>query len=136
MGNLSDVRWGKVLLAAIAVILLRIAVVFFVVTIYASYLGFQARGAPDQRMISAFASSVSVWLTLLASVLLTFFAARWAARRAKSGKLINGLVAGVLVVVVGWALAAFVFGDFSFSVIAVIEGLLVLVAGWLGGRAA
>jgi hypothetical protein len=136
MGNLSDVRWGKVVLAAVAVIFLRIVVVFLVVTIYASYLGFQARGAPDQGMIAAFASSVSVWLTPLATVLLTFLAARWAARAVKNGKPINGLVAGVLVVVIGWALAAFVFSGFNFSMIAVVESLLVLVAGWLGGRAA
>jgi putative membrane protein (TIGR04086 family) len=136
MGNLSDVRWGKVLLAAIAVIVLRVVAVFLVVTIYASYLGFQARGAPDQGLIDSFVSSVSVWLTPLATVLLTFFAARWAARGAKTGKLINGLVAGALVVIIGWALAAFVFSGFSFSMLAVIESLLVLVAGWLGGRAA
>jgi hypothetical protein len=136
MGNLSDIRWGKVLLAAVAVIVLRIVVVFLVVTIYASYLGFQARGAPDQGLIDSFAGSVSVWLTPLATVVLTFFAARWASRGSKTGKLINGLVVGALVVIVGWVLAAFVFSGFSFSMLAVIESLLVLVAGWLGGRAA
>ena len=118
MGNLSDVRWGKVLLAALAVNILRIVVVFLVVTVYASYLGFQARGAPDQGMIDSFASSVSVWLTPLATVALTFFAARWAARGAKSGKLLNGLVAGLLVVIIGWVLAVFVFSGFSFTVAA------------------
>lgn len=46
IGNLSDVRWGKVLLAALAVNILSIVVGFLVVTVYASYLGFQARGAP------------------------------------------------------------------------------------------
>lgn len=87
-------------------------------------------------MIESFANSVSPWLSPLATVVLTFFAARRAARGAKSGKLINWLVAGALVVVIGWALAVFVFSGFSFTIAAVIETVLVLVAGWLGGRAA
>jgi hypothetical protein len=136
MGNLSDIRSGRALLAATAVIILRILVVFLIVTVYASYLGFQARSAPDQGMIDSFASSVSIWLTPLATVFLSFFAARWAGRGAKSGKLLNGLVTGVLVVIIGWVLAVFVFSGFSFSMIAVFETVLVLIAGWAGGRAA
>lgn len=136
MGNLSDVRWGRVLLAGIATLILTFVVVFLVVTIYASYLGFQARGAPDTDAIDAFANSVSPWLNPLTTVILTFFTARWAARGAKAGKLINGVVVGVFVVVAGWFLAAFVFNGFSFSMTAVVERVLVLVAGWLGGRAA
>jgi hypothetical protein len=46
------------------------------------------------------------------------------------------LVTGVLVVIIGWVLAVFVFSGFSFSMIAVFETVLVLIAGWAGGRAA
>ncbi len=129
MGKLSDVRWGRVLLASIAVFVLNILVAVLVITGYTTLLAFQVQGAPDQASIDAFGSSVAPWVGLVASLVLTFAAARWVVRKVETGKQINGLMVGILVVIG-------LVPSFSLDLISLLVTALIVVAGWAGGRQA
>ncbi len=131
MGSLSDVRWGRVLVGTIGSLVLSFLIGVLIVTLYASYLAFQVRGAPDQGAIQGFATSILPWLSPLVTFASTFFMARWAAKGAASGKQINGLIVGILVAVVGLVL-----NGFSFAVASLLDAVIAIVAGWVGGRAA
>ncbi len=91
--------WLSLLLAGIGAFLAAFVSVFVIVLVYSSILAFQARGAPDQAAIQAFANSYS---PLLSDILLPLFALFFSflvlRRRAQSPVwygLIIGAVAGL-----------------------------------------
>ena len=59
--QLSSIRWVRVIVTAVLVCILIFALLFVVVTVYATLLGFQARAAPDPVQISQFANQVGPW---------------------------------------------------------------------------
>ena len=129
--QLSQIRWGRVTWTALTVYGASFLIVFLIVTAYASYLAFQARGAPDQTMIQAFADQYAPWLGTTSLILFTFLGALWLARFVPTGLQLHGLVLGILV-----SLVNILFDVGSLGPNTLIATLLVIGSGWLGGRVA
>lgn len=125
--QLSQVKWGRVILTALVVYILSFVTVFIIVTGYASVLAFQARGAPDQIMIQAFANQYAPWIGAISLVIFTFLGARHVARRVDVALPLHGIVVGVLA-----SLVNLIFD--GFGVISLITLILTIGAGWLGSR--
>ncbi|MDZ7337912.1 MAG: hypothetical protein ONB30_05180 [candidate division KSB1 bacterium] len=94
---LSQLKWGRLLVAAVLIWLVTILLVTVVVFAYAFMLGWQARGAPDQAQIKQFADTVAPWLGQIALVVLTVVGAIWVVRRATAAAQQHGLTLGALV---------------------------------------
>ena len=125
--QLSQVKWGRVLLTALAVFILSFLLVFVIVTGYATYLAFQARGAPDQAMIQAFANQYAPWIGPISLILFTFLGAMRMARRVENAVGLHGLLVGVLA-----GLVNLIFDGLSLSALTIT--VLTVAAGWLGSR--
>ena len=95
--SLTNIRWLRVIGAALLVIALSLLIVIAISAAYAFILAFEARGKPDQAAIGHFAASVSRWLIPLLEMSLTFFASAVVARRGDSTVTIEGLIVGILV---------------------------------------
>jgi hypothetical protein len=120
-------KWGRILLAAVAVPVADLLVITLVVTTYAFKLAIQAQGAPDQVRISQFAEQFgrSSWLVI--AVLLTLAAAMWVGRSERRAAGRHGVVVGVL------AGIATSFPGLSLSLQTLGEFGLTVAAGALGG---
>lgn len=101
--------------------------VILVVTVYASYLGFQARGAPNQAMIEVFANQYAPWIGAISLVIFTVLGAMWMARRVDSPLQIHGIALGVLV-----GLLNMIFDGVSLNTL--LTTILSIVAGWFGSQ--
>ena len=128
--QLSQIKWARVVITTLVVFVAAFLAVTLVVTVYASYLAFQARGAPDQEMINAFAGKNAPWLSSIFFILFTFLGARHAARRVEGAAQINALAVGVLS---GLVHAGSNLLDL-FDLNALPVSILAIGAGWLGGR--
>lgn len=128
----SKLPFSRIILAGVAVVVLSTLAVTLVVTGYAFFLAFQARGAPDQRLIGQFAQRISSVLSVVLEILLTFVGAKWVQRKSGTTKLSSGLFVGIVVVLVA-IFAQHLFGA-PFRLIDILWFALVLVAGWLGGK--
>ena len=91
----AGVRWIATVVAGIAVIACTLLSTTLVVTVYASYLAFQARGAPDQEVINQFAAQVAPWLSPLMQVLFTVAAAAVVTRKSRAHPGVQGLLVGI-----------------------------------------
>jgi hypothetical protein len=130
--QLSQIRWGRVAWTALTVYGASFLLVFLVVTAYAASLAFQARGAPDQAMIQTFANQYAPWLGSGSLILFTFLGAMWLARFVGTDIERHGLVLGVIVSLVNLIFE----GVGAFSLVVLTTTVLVIAAGWLGGRMA
>jgi hypothetical protein len=128
--QLSQIRWWRVTWTALTVYGASFLLVFLIVTTYASYLAFQVRGAPDQTMIQAFANQYAPWLSLISLILFTFLGVLWLARFIRADIQPHGLVLDVMVSLVNIVFA----GMGTFSLMTLIATILVIGAGWLGGK--
>lgn len=81
----TQIKWGRVILTTLAVYVLSFLTLFIVVTVYAGYLEFQARGAPDLTMITAFAEQYASWVGPISLILLAVLDAMWMSRRVETG---------------------------------------------------
>ena len=130
--QLSRIRWWRLTWTALTVYGASFILVFLIVTAYASYLAFQVRGAPDQAMIQEFASRYAPWLGVISLVLFTVLGAMWLAGFVKTEFELHGLALGLIV-----ALVNLIFeGMGAFSLSSLLTTILVVSAGWLGGRLA
>jgi hypothetical protein len=125
----SQIKWVRVLLTALVVYIAGFLAVFIVVTAYASYLGFQARGAPDQTLITAFADQYAPWIGPISLILFTFLGAMHVARRVDA-PLINGIALGVFAAIINFILEGARSPDLGF----LLTTILTIGAGWLGAR--
>lgn len=125
--QLSQIKWGRVTLTALAVYIVSFLTVILVVTIYASYLGFQARGAPDQAMINAFANQYAPWIGPIALFIFTTLGAMHVARRVDSAIPLHGVLVGMLAGLFNLLLD-------GFSLNALVSLILAVGAGWLGTK--
>lgn len=123
--QLSQLKWGRVAVTALVVFVASFLLTFFIVTVYASILAFQARGAPDPTMITAFADRYAPWLGPISLVLFTFLGALYIARRVDNAVAFHGIALGVLV-----SLLNIVLDGLSLSTLAVT--ILIVAAGWIG----
>ena len=125
--QLSQIKWGRVVLTALVVSVAGFLTTFLVVTAYAFILAFQARGAPDQTLIMAFADQYAPWIGPVGLILFTILGAMWLARRVGNTVELHGIVLGVLV-----SLVSIIFDGLSVSTLITI--VLTIGAGWLGSR--
>ncbi len=125
--QLSQIKWGRVAVTALVVCTLSFLTVFLIVTGYASYLAFQARGAPDQNLIQAFANQYAPWIGPITLILFTFLGAMHAARRVDSAIPLHGMILGALT-----SLVNIIFDGLGLSALAI--AILTIGAGWLGSK--
>src|SRR5688572_31421131 len=125
--QLSQIKWPRVVLTALVVSVAGFLTTFLIVTAYAFILALQARGAPDQTMIMAFADQYAPWIGPISLILFTFLGALHIARRVDNAVTLHGIVLGVLVSLVG-----IIFDGLSVSTLVTI--VLTIGAGWLGSR--
>ena len=123
--ELSQIKWGRVIVTALVVCIASFLMTFLIVTIYASMLAFQVRGAPDQTLIMAFADQYAPWLGPISLILFTFLGALYLASRMDNAVTLHGIVLGVLV-----SLANIVLDGLSLITLAVT--FLIVAAGWIG----
>ena len=123
--QLSQLKWGRVIVTALVVFVASFLLTFLIVTVYASILAFQARGAPDMAMINAFADQYAPWLGPISLIVFTFLGALHIARRVDSSVTFHGVASGVLV-----SLANIILDGLSLSTLAVT--ILIVAAGWIG----
>ena len=131
-GEFSKLPFSRIIMAGVAVVVLSTLAVTLVITGYAFFLAFQARGAPDQKLISQFAQRISSVLAPVLEILLTFVSAKWVRRKSRTTKLSSGLFVGIVVVLVA-NFAQYIFGE-PLRTIDALWFALILMAGWLGGR--
>jgi hypothetical protein len=124
---MDAMKWGRIVLVGIAVPAAALLLITLVVTGYAFKLAFEARGAPDQIRIRQFAEYLgrSYWSVLV--ILATVPATRWAARRIPASRALHGALIGVVVAGVGFL------RGFTISLRTIVEFVLTVAAGWLGG---
>ena len=125
--QLSQIKWGRVLLTTAAEYILSFLMVFLIVTAYATYLAFQARGAPDQVMITAFANQYAPWIGPISLILFTALGAMWMARRLEAAVPLHGVILGVLA-----SLVNIIFDGLSLN--SLLTTILTVAAGWLGAQ--
>jgi cytochrome bd-type quinol oxidase subunit 2 len=110
--------------------LLAFLAVILVVTVYATYLAFQARGTPNQKLINEFAASSSPWVMALVGIALVFFFSLRLVKEARQQSITLGIVLGISSAVFATA-SAFVFrSHFSLQSLPVPAGLV--LSGWAG----
>jgi hypothetical protein len=125
--RLSNIRWGRILVAVLVVFLLSFTLVFCVVFVYGFGLAFQARGAPDSAQIQRFADQVAPWLGPLSLIGLTLLASLLLARRGVASPRAHGLLVGIGVAVIS------LFFDPPTNLANLVALILTIGAGWLGG---
>ena len=125
--QLSQIKWGRVTVTALAVYILSFLTIFIIITGYATYLGFQARGAPDPTLIASFANQYSPWIGPISLILFTLVGAMLMARRVENAAPLHGIILGLLT-----SLINLVFDGLSLNALAIT--ILTIAAGWLGSR--
>src|SRR5215510_4030524 len=125
--ELSQIKWVRVVLTALVVYILSFLTIFIIVTGYATFLAFQARGAPDQTLITAFANQYAPWIGPISLILFTILGARHMARRVISAIPLHGIILGALT-----GLVNILFDGFGLSALIII--ILTIGAGWLGSK--
>jgi hypothetical protein len=125
--QLSQIKWGRVILTTLVVYIFSFLTLFVVVTAYATSLAFQARGAPDQAMITAFANQNAPWIGPISLILFTVLGARHMARRVESAISLHGMILGALTGIVNMLFDGFGLGTFIIII-------LTISAGWLGSK--
>jgi len=128
--NLSNIKWGWVVLGVVIALVIAFGSSICVVTGYATYLSFAARGAPDTDMINAFADQNAGGVSSIFIGVGTLLGGLLAGRKAKEDALQNGLMVGVLTAVIDLALSLFS----GFSLWGIVSLLFALGGGWLGGK--
>jgi hypothetical protein len=131
---LSNIRWLRLLSAALAVIGLSLVILMIVTAGYATALAFQARGAPNQIAINHFAAGMSPQAMPWLECVLTFVLSFGVFRRTKELRPIHGLLLGILA------------GLFAVVVMLCFRGhlglrsflifVLMVALGWVGGLCA
>ena len=128
LNQFLQLKWIRILLTMLVVYILSVLTVFLIVTAYATYLAFQARGAPDQNLIQAFANLLAPWIGPASLILFTFLGARHIVRRVEAVRPLHGISLGILVSLLNVVL------NFSFSPPLIITTLLLIGGGWLGSK--
>ena len=126
----ARMRVGRILLGGVLAFLASFVLMFGIVSGYALKLGFEARGAPDQARIQAFAESIGPIWGPTSLALMTLIAAFWAMRKVGARHALQGTLVGLVAALPGLVLA-FPPSTSDFVALAAALG-----AGWLGGTLA
>jgi hypothetical protein len=133
--DFSSLKWGRIVIGVIVGFVVALLVNLILQVGYGVVLGFQMRGAPPQEMMVAAVKSLPFQLLAALFVLLGgFVGGRMAARPAETNHQLAGLVTGILlaILVVIWRALSWGAPD----VWMVIQAVLAVLGGWLGGRLA
>ncbi len=125
--DFANIKWKSVGLGVGIAFLISIGVTLCVITGYATYLGFQARGTPDQEMIGTFANGAGVGIAAVFTGIGAFTGSLYAARKADTDVPQNGMMVGVITAVIILLLN-------TLSIWTIVSVLLALGGGWLGGK--
>ena len=128
--NLSNIKWVWVFLGVVIALAIAYGSSICVVTGYATYLGFEARGAPDTTMINEFADRNAGIVTSIFIGVGTLIGGLLAGRKATEDALQNGLMVGGITALIDLVLSL----SGGFSVWAIMSLLFALGGGWLGGK--
>lgn len=120
---LTQVHWGRVLLASILVVILTI-IMNYVVFLLVLIIWGQTKHLPVVFLNGTFSSSILM-------ILLTFASALWVARTVAREPRLHGLLVGLITALLLFLITSGFRGEFVF--LAVITILLTIEAGWLGG---
>ena len=129
---MDNLNFKRIIITAVTIFLAVIAAVNLVIFVYAFFLGFEAQGAPDPQKITRFAEVYAPIITVVASVLITFSATLWTARKIRTKAVAHGLfiavLAALLVIIVGFIFS----GNRAYDLLA---GLAMILSGYMGARA-
>ncbi len=131
MELLGQLRWLRIVLASVGAWFGAFVAISAVVAVYAVRLGFEARGAPDQEKITAFAQSIGPWMGPLCAVLFVFGLGLLVAR-VPLHRLAHGVALGAVTSALE-LLASALFGGVGLGTLTTIAGYLAggSLAGWL-----
>jgi hypothetical protein len=133
--NFSSLKWGRIVIGVIVGFLIALLVNLILQVGYGVVLGFQMRGAPPQEMMIAAVKSLPFQLLAALFVLLGgIVGGRIAARPAETNRPLAGLVTGVLLAISMVIWRAFSWGAADLWM--VIQAVLAIAGGWIGGRLA
>ena len=122
--------WLRPILFGLLTQVLALLTTLLVVTAYATYLAFQARGAPNQRLINQFAASSAPWLMALVGIVLALIFSLRLAKRAPRRGIALGIVVGLSSSVFATA-AALVFHS-HLGLYSALVAISLIVASWVG----
>jgi len=125
--QLLQLKWGRITVNTLGVYIFSFLLMMGIIMGYATYLGFQARGAPDPDQIQQFANRYAPLLGMYGLIPFTFLAARRLAQRTETVAQLHGVVLGALV-----SLLNLIISGLSLDII--LPTLLTVSAGWLGSR--
>ena len=130
--SLSNIKWDRVISGVVITFLIAYGGVICVVSGYAAYLSFEARGAPDQVMINAFADQYAMGIGIAFIGIGAFVGGSFAGRKAGVAPFQHGLLVGLIAAFIDLALS--ITGGLSLGVI--VSVFLAVYGGWLGGKLA
>ena len=130
--SLSNIKWGWVISGVVITFLITYGGVIFVVSGYAAYLSFAARGAPDQALINAFADQYAMGIGITFIGIGAYVGGIFAGRKAGVVPIQHGLLVGLIAAFIDLALS--IAGGLSLGVI--VSVFLAVYGGWLGGKLA
>jgi len=124
-------RWRSILLASVCAWIFGFVLIAAIIAVYAFSLGFAARGAPDPAAIQQFANVVGPTWGPRLSIVITGVAALWLGRRMMPRPIVHGLLIGLLVGGLPYALSH----SFAIEPILIFAATLLAgaIGGWLGG---
>jgi hypothetical protein len=99
-------------------------------TIYATYLAFQVRGTPNQKLIGQFAASSSPWVTAFVGIMLVFVFSLRMSKKSSERSVAAGIVVGISSAVFAAALAFMFYPHINFKSV-LVPAVLVLTS-WAG----
>ena|ERR1051326_521336 len=120
-------KYLRLIVAGVAVPISTLLVITVVAAGYGVRLGFAARGAPDQRVITNFAASLGRDYWTILQILLAVPSAFWGSRTFREAAALYGAMVGALAAAIELA----VMRNFAASLL--VEAGLMVGAGWLGG---
>ena len=93
---LTKIRWIRIFVSSILVIVFSFLVVTLITSGYAFVLAFNAQGKPDSAEISHFATTISRWLMPLLEMFFTLIIVFISAKKIENNISFHGLLIGVL----------------------------------------
>jgi hypothetical protein len=123
--GLMKIRWGRIIVGAVAVEAGAILLLVLVVALF---------GPNEARAAEAYAEKAGAWVGPIGGAILSFLMAFWIARRLSDGQLAHGALLGLFVALVDVALLVAMRAPFAWLFVASDAGKI--IAGVLGGFAA
>lgn len=130
--NISQVKWSRIIISVIGVVLLSYLVTTLIITGYAFVLAFKAWGAPDQFLISQFAGKISIITVYICYLIFLFLATIWANRKLLPENMVHGIIIGILLIIIDIPLT-YLFGQ-HLRLIDLFGYLLILGVGYAGDQ--